>query len=791
MADGRRVNRRQASHKPSGAGHSANLTPLGRSERDATNSVAQLYAEGGSITAGSIGIAVIHAADRTSQPAHQTLDDDNNRRTQKPNDLPRPQTLIGRDRELSSILEVLDKGNPVKITGSGGIGKTSLAVAAGWAATERFTDGTIMVDLRGEDDGTENSRPKEPLNVAIHILERLGLQRSELPSDRDHLWSTYRTTIAQRNVLVILDNARSTEQVQPLIHGGTMSATIVTSRSRLYDSDAFEVFLQRLSVSDGLELFCRTAGIETLDPNKDFGEGVVNRCGSIPTFIRLAARRFIRSEYATLRAYDEHLRVSARTLLQKRPGEMWNPNTVFQDSYDSLTDSGKRALHSLGIIDWPSFPAWVSDINTDQVPDRRAGIEELLDLCLLDRVEMLDQAGEVREIRYSFHDLTREFSQSITNPAEWASDLAAIASNFIARGVGLLEVLEPGRPRQFADKDTAAEALDIPMTPGPEIIQLSEDWFDSERECLTALMQASEKVGLYNIIVNLGPMIPTYFIIRGLWTDWRWHVETAARAARIINNQRSEAYCLQMLTNIYRTADLWPESRKSIERSLYIFEQIGDPIGIAYTLIDLAITQSYSNNEVLALTNIEIATEMWHDLNSRRWQSHAQFIMGEVLAKYGHPDRAQSALEKAVLGFESLGDVRWSAYAEANLVMIMIKSRQDQEHLSSVLDAIDRMEQLGDRKWAAVTRLRLASILADLDLYELTSRLYEESTPLLLRLKEQYWDALAQVVRAKLLALDGQPEPAIELLSDAKLIFLERKDEQQAEECEAALKRLR
>ena len=139
-------------------------------------------------------------------------------------------TFTGRDAELAALDALVDRGGAVVVSGTAGVGKTALAVHWAHRAAERFPDGQLYVNLRGFDPA---ATPTDPARALHGFLEALGVPMARMPSDRDLMVSLYRTTVAGKRLLVVLDNARDAEQVRPLLPGSPDCLAIVTSRDQL------------------------------------------------------------------------------------------------------------------------------------------------------------------------------------------------------------------------------------------------------------------------------------------------------------------------------------------------------------------------------------------------------------------------------------------------------------------------------------------------------------------------------------------------------------------------------
>ncbi len=285
------------------------------------------------------------------------------------------------------------------VNGVPGVGKTALAVHAARQVTERFPDGYLYADLRGAD--------REPLaaqTVLESFLRILGAADGGIPSDGDERIALYRSLMAERRVLVLLDNAASDDQVQPLVPGSGDSAVLVTSRARLTGlAGALHLRLDVMPPGEALELLGRIVGERRCAAEPEAAAAVVAACGCLPLAVRVVASRLAAEPGTPLsdmvrRLGDEHRRLS-----ELSTGEL-AVEATFELSYSKLSPEQGRAFRLLSAVEAPDLGLHCAAALLGRDPETTEDLlESLVDLNLVESRRM----G-----RYHFHDLVRVFARA-------------------------------------------------------------------------------------------------------------------------------------------------------------------------------------------------------------------------------------------------------------------------------------------------------------------------------------------------------------------------------------------
>lgn len=328
--------------------------------------------------------------------------------------------FTGRVAELAAICRHLSPagtapaGNPAMavtaVAGRAGVGKTTLAIRVAHRLRTRYPDGQLYVDLHGT-----GTRPLDPAVVLATFLRALGVPGAAVPDDADERAALYRSRLAGRQLLVVLDDAAGEAQIQPLLPGTPGCAVLVTSRLRLAGLHGAQlVDLDVMDPEQAVELLGRIAGRRRVSDERGAAEQLVAHCGYLPLAVRVAGIRLGARPHWRLSRLAADLADEHRRLDGLRLGGL-DVRASLAPSYQRLDETTRRAFRRIGLLDAPDFPAWVGAALLD-VPRQQA--EELLD-ALVD-AQLLDVAGRdsAGQVRYRCHELLRIYARELVTTDE-------------------------------------------------------------------------------------------------------------------------------------------------------------------------------------------------------------------------------------------------------------------------------------------------------------------------------------------------------------------------------------
>ncbi|MFJ8313133.1 MULTISPECIES: BTAD domain-containing putative transcriptional regulator [unclassified Streptomyces] len=316
--------------------------------------------------------------------------------------------FTGRHDELHQITTALRQPGVmpvIALSGLGGTGKSELAIQAAHATCADFPDGQLYADLMGH---TPSPTPAE--EVLESFLHSLGLPSHAIPSSTASRTALLRTVLADRRVLLLLDNAKDTEQLLPLLPGIPGSAALVTSRSRLFSLPAMHTLhLDPLTPDEALDLFTQIVGAERTGAEPDATRLLLETCGHLPLAVRILASRFVSRPAWSIDSLYARLTDENRRLPALRHGTL-TIEATFRLSYDQLTPDLARAFRLLAVPDLTDLPLHTLSAVLDVPQDQAEHLAEtLVDASLLET-----PAPE----RYRYHDLVRTFARTLTHPGD-------------------------------------------------------------------------------------------------------------------------------------------------------------------------------------------------------------------------------------------------------------------------------------------------------------------------------------------------------------------------------------
>ncbi|WP_202637884.1 AfsR/SARP family transcriptional regulator [Bailinhaonella thermotolerans] len=371
-----------------------------------------------------------------------------------------PGHFTGREGELRA-LDAVAAGETVAIavvTGPGGAGKTALAVHWGHRARPRFPDGQLYVDLHGHSP----RRPLRPIEALGRFLRALGVPADRVPDSVDEAGAAYRSLLADRRLLVVLDNAGSVEQVRPLLPGGRQCVTVITSRQQLAGlvarDGAVPIPLGMLSPDEAVALVGGILGAERLAAEPEAARELARTCGYLPLALRIAAADILGRPGRDIAGQVHRLTVARLSMLAVHGDPEATVRGAFDLSYHRLDPPSRRLFRLLGLIPGPVF--------TPEAAASLAGTSPAETDRLLRRLAAAHLVEECESGRFAFHDLLREYALECAaeeeSEAERARALDALLTWYmrvlrsgpeIPPACGPLE-----RPAALVDDETARTA---------------------------------------------------------------------------------------------------------------------------------------------------------------------------------------------------------------------------------------------------------------------------------------------------------------------------------------------
>ncbi|WP_459722401.1 tetratricopeptide repeat protein, partial [Actinophytocola sp. KF-1] len=485
----------------------------------------------------------------------------------------------------------------------------------------------------------------------------------------------YRSSVDGTRTLVVLDNAASEDQVEPLL-GATL--TIVTGRVQGAVPAAEHIRLEPLPPHEAIELFRKLVTAERVHDAFDQVREIVALCGHVPLLIHLVAAQFQRHTRWPLAHLLDLLRTTPPTSLHARPFEA--VATTMAVSYDQLTTLQQSVFRVLALapgvdISAPAAAALAGDHMTT--------IAEVLDH--LQRVSLLEESAPER---FQLLDPVRDYVLA-THPAEDHVEAIDRLLDFYlvstAAAVTTLYPFDRNRPEVTATSRAAMSFSGY---------ESAMSWLDHERRNLVAAIRHAADHGRPEHAWQLAVLLWRYFNVRGHLRDWN---ETLSRAAHVVaGNTLGLAHVWLRLSAARRTSGALTEARVLAEQALPLWIELGDVRGEAATLTEIATNAYMTGDFTGASTTLNIAVARFEQIGDRLGQAHALDLSGLVNERRGDLSSAERQHLAATGILRELGHQPGLAHSLNNLGAIRQRLGLLDAALANHTEAHELAVELGD-----------------------------------------------------------------------------------------------
>jgi DNA-binding SARP family transcriptional activator/tetratricopeptide (TPR) repeat protein len=635
------------------------------------------------------------------------------------------------------------------VSGTAGVGKTALAVQWAHRIAARFPDGQLYVNLRGFGPC---GQPVDPREAVRGFLAGLGVEQAQIPGDVPAQAALYRSLLAGKRVLVLLDNARDAAQVRPLLPGSPGCLAIVTSRGDLAGlvaaEGAYPVSLDLLTPAEAGELLARRLGEARVASEPAAVSEIIERCARLPLALAIAAARAAARPGFPLAAIAAGLRGAAATLDPFGGTDLaTDVRTVFSWSCQTLSDDAASLFRFLGLHPGPDISVRAAASLAAIPPGRAASLlAELAGAHLL---------SEHSPGRYAAHDLLRAYAAEQVHSLV-PGDARAAASRRIFDhylhtayiGARLLRPLR--RAIDLAEPAPGTKPEDM-TTPDSALA-----WFTAEHHVLLACVNASAAAGLDRHAWQLAATVKTYLFRGGYWHDQVATETTAAEAARRNGDLSGLACALNSLGWAEVRLNRLEEAESRYREALVVYSAVGDLSGEADIYLGMSELAGLQHRFADALGYSRRALDTFRRGGDRSGQALALNSLGCDHSTLGEYRQALTACREALAlmqeqGFpEGAEAAIWDSlgYAHHGLA----------DHQQSAIcyqRALGLFRGLGDRYNEATTLTNLG----DVRLSAGDSGAARRSWAKALRIFEEIDHADASRVRAKL-TYYVSPDPA-------------------------------
>lgn len=607
--------------------------------------------------------------------------------------------FTGRDRELRALLTMADPAvlAVCAIDGMPGIGKTSLALHAARLAGDRYPDAHLYLDLHGHASGYE---PLTPSAALERLLPMIGVPEARIPDDVHAQSALWRSRLAGRRVLLVLDDAVDAAQLRPLLPGSPGALVLITSRRRLSGLDGGDFLsLDVLPAADAVALFTAVAGPLRTAAEPEATAAVVRACGYLPLAVRIAAARLRHRPawsvtHLLARLGDEELR------LAELRAEDRSVASAFALSYRSLSADLRRMFRLLGL-----FPGFSMDAGAAAalagLDAYRADplLEELVDTHLLD---------EPGSARYRLHDLIALFAarncREEESEAERHAALARLLDFYLYSTDAAEERLRPGR------LDRAAPAA--PGTPMRAFEDRAEAlaWLDAEHTNLVPVVRTAVEHGFHRHAWQIARYLWGFFETRRHRTDWIAAYEAALPSARATGDRLAEARILVGLGAAKHDLRRYDEASDHYRDALALMREAGFRSGEAGVLTNLGNTYRRAGRLPESIACQQQSVQICRQIGDESGEAIALANLGELYCDAGRPADGVGCHQQALAIFRKAGDRRLEASVLNGLAQTHLSMGEHDHAQACCHEALDAHRECGDR-YGETESLRLVGRL--------------------------------------------------------------------------------
>lgn len=597
-----------------------------------------------------------------------------------PNELPAdPAGFTGRAHELAEMDAVLAGREPrariTSVSGPAGVGKTALAVHWCHRVADGFPDGCLYADLQGYSP----VEPRDPADVLAGFLRGLGAADDEIPDDRHERAARFRSLLAGRRVLVLLDNALDEAQTRLLLPGSPTCFAVVTSRADLaglqVEPGADRIDLHPLSGDDGMALLRTHLGAR-VDEAEVAAKQLVERCDGLPLALRVVAARAVRHREQPLAELVTELSDQGLDLFDV--GDRTHAvGTVFSWSVRHLRDEAAADFALFG-----SHPARDLDVDAaaallgTDVRAARARIDRLVRAHLLQRG---------RDGRFGMHDLVRGYARERSadlSPALRDAAVARLVDHFIDTASRAMDVLHPG---DRAEDATTTEPGD------------AREWVGAEWPNLLAVLAFTTRQGWAAPAGRLAAVLQRHLDQGGRHNDALTVLDQALAAARLAGDQAAEGDALRNLGAAYLRLGRHEDAATAHRAAIAVCRACGNRNGEAGALNNLGNVHERLGRYEEAIDNYRQAFVLADELGTRQGKAILLTNLGVVHTRLGDYAQATRECRRALTIFRALGDRGGTARTMGNLGEIRHLAGRHRDAVVRYEQALALADEIGAR----------------------------------------------------------------------------------------------
>jgi DNA-binding SARP family transcriptional activator len=583
------------------------------------------------------------------------------------------------------------------LAGTAGVGKTALAVHWAHQIRDRFPDGQLYVNLRGFDPAGSAMEPADAIRA---LLDALAVPPERIPVDLDAQAALYRTMLAGRRSLIVLDNARDSGQVRPLLPGAASSLVLVTSRNQLLGLVAADgaklLELDLLPADDARSLLTSRLGEKRVAAERTAVDEMVDACAGLPLALSIVSAHAAVHPRLPLADLADELRATRGGLDGLNAGDKQTDlRDVFSWSYHALSAQAGRLFRLLGLHEGPEIgaPAAASLAGIPLAQARRLLAELTSAYLLADRTRG----------RYGFHDLLRAYARELADAHDSVEDRQAavhrVLDHYLWTAYRAHELLGPSRD------DTITVASAWPLVTPEDLVDHREAlaWFTAEYQVLLAALRQAASQGFDVHAWQLAWAMASFFERRGHWHDAATAQQFALVAANRLSDSYAQAKSHGCLAYAYVPLRRYTEAQDHLIQALALYQRLGDHIGQAQAHRSFALVLDRQDLYAEALDHAQQAFELFQSAGHRTGQARSMNALGWFHIQLGHHERGLSYCQQALDLQREIADQYGQADTLDSIATAYRAVGNDEEAIAHYQQAVLLYREFGHRQSEADT----------------------------------------------------------------------------------------
>ena len=653
------------------------------------------------------------------------------------------------------------------IAGTAGVGKTALVVHWAHRVADAFPDGQLYVNLRGYDP----DQPVPAAEVLAGFLRALGIPDAEIPLEAGERAAQFRSAVAGRRLLMILDNAGSVEQVRPLLPGSPTVMVVVTSRDALAGlvarDGAVRLEVDLLPTSEAVALLDSLVGTRAAADPAAVAE-LAAQCARLPLALRVAAELAVARPDTPLGELSAELAaLEDRLALLDAGGDTRGAvASVFSWSYRHLPADMARMFRLLGVHPAVDFDGWAAAALAGLQVARARQL-----LGLLARAHLIQSAGGGR---YSLHDLLRAYAasqaaQCDSRQARRAA-LTRLFDYYLATCADALDCLAPAEKQHRPARPPAGPAV-------PELRGQADAlaWLEAELGTLTAVAAYTAAHGWASHTTRLAATLLSYLAENHPLVALTIHTH-ALDAARASADRAAQAHALVDLGSTHFNRGDYQQAVNCYRQALTLAHELDDRFMLARALGSLATVHCALGRYAEAIKGHQQALEVWRDLNDQLGEVINLSNLGLAYFRQGCYQEASSVQQQALALCRDLDDQYGAVYALNALGEISCLQGQHEQAESYLQQALQVSRPLGARSLEAVALTRLADVYAQQRRTGEAITLYQQALAICRQTGSRDGEADALIGTSHILVATGQITQARDCLTTALTLARQTRD---------------